>query len=49
MCIGRLKCFHVLHMSANDQESTVGIDSRVTNTLEGVGEFANTESANNEG
>lgn len=49
VCIGRLKFFHALPMSANDQESTMGIDSGVTNTLERVGEFANIESANNNG
>lgn len=35
-------------MSENDPESTMNIDFGVTNTYQPVGEFTDTESANNE-
>lgn len=40
--------FAILHMSVNDWESAVSVDVEITDTFQWVGEFANTESTNNE-
>ena len=45
---GQLKFVTILSMSVNDTESTGSVDLGATNKLQRVGEFVNTESANNE-
>lgn len=49
LCIGWLKIFTAVHISANDCESTVSMDFGVTNKIQQVGEFNKSQGICKEG